>query len=276
MASAAAAGIDLLALTDHDTVAGVDEAVAAANEHGIAVIPAVEISAADRDRGDLHVLGYLIDHHDSELGDVLARSRVDRDERAARMAEALRNAGIEIDTAMLDVRRAACLPIGRPHLAMAAIRHPANAARLAAEQCDDVDAFIERYLVPGKPGFRPRQAPSVAKAIELIHGAGGLAVWAHPYWDLDDDGDVDSAIARFAELGLDGVEAFYVTHTPEQTHHAAAAAERHGLLTTGSADFHGPDHPRFCRFGAFATYGLTPNLGAIGATGSTARQRQRR
>ena len=90
-----------------------------------------------------------------------------------------------------------------------------------------------------------------------------MAVWAHPYWDLDDDAEVADAIDRFVAVGLDGVEAFYITHTREQTLLCAQACAARGLLSTGSADFHGPDHPRFHRFRAFELHGLTPDLGRI-------------
>jgi predicted metal-dependent phosphoesterase TrpH len=266
VAAAAAAGVRLLALTDHDTVDGVDEALAAAAAHGIELAPAVEVSTIDGEHGDLHVLGYRIDHREGTLLAALERSRAARDGRAARMADALRRAGLEVDETELDERRATGLSIGRPHLAEAVLAEPANAARLAAEGLADVGAVIEAYLVPGRPGFVARRAPSVAEAVALIHGAGGVAVWAHPYWDLDSDEEVEAAIARFAAIGIDGVEAFYATHTREQTLLAAAAAERHGLLTTGSADFHGPGHPRFHAFRAFETHGLTPRLGPIAAT----------
>jgi predicted metal-dependent phosphoesterase TrpH len=105
--------------------------------------------------------------------------------------------------------------------------------------------------------------PSVAEAVGLIHDAGGVAVWAHPFWDLADPGEVLATLERFAALGMDGVEAFYVTHTEEQTRLLAARAQELGLLTTGSADFHGPGHAQFSSFGAFDLHGLEPRLGPI-------------
>jgi predicted metal-dependent phosphoesterase TrpH len=98
----------------------------------------------------------------------------------------------------------------------------------------------------------------------VIHDAGGVAIWAHPFWDVDAPADVEAAIDRFAGFGVDGVEAFYVTHTEEQTHFAVDACEQRGLLTTGSSDFHGPDHKLFHRFRAFELFGRTPNLGRVG------------
>ena len=263
VARAGAAGVELLALTDHDTVDGVGEALAAGRAHGIRVVPAAELSSIYAAHGDLHVCAYRIDHRDAALLAALDGFRADRETRAARMADALREDGLTVDDAPIAARRAAGLSIGRPHLAAAALSHPGNAARLAAEGIADTGAFIEAYLVPGAPGFRPRTTPTVAEAIDLVHAAGGLAVWAHPFWDLDAPDEVDAAVGRFAAMGLDGVEAFYVTHTREQTERAVAAARRHGLLTTGSSDFHGPEHPTFRRFAAFELHGLEPDLGPI-------------
>jgi predicted metal-dependent phosphoesterase TrpH len=267
---AAAAGIELLALTDHDTVDGVAEAVEAARaEHqgAIRVVPAAELSSIDGDHEDLHVLGYGIDHTNKDLLGALEELRADRAARADRMATALEDLGWHLDRAPLAARRAGGKPIGRPHLAQAAFDHPDNAQRIADEGLADFGALLEAYLIPGAPAYRRRTTPTVAEAIAMIHAAGGLAVWAHPFWDIPDPDEVVATIDRFATgHGLDGVEAFYVTHTREQTHVAHAAATRHGLLTTGSADFHGPGHPRFDRFGAFDLYGLKPDLGRLAAT----------
>lgn len=260
---AAAAGVELLALSDHDTVDGVDEALATAQRCGIRVTPATELSSIDGEYEDLHVLGYGIDHHNRTLLHRLEEFRADRDARSGRMTAALREIGFEVDETLLDARRAAGKPIGRPHLAQAVIAHPANAERLADEGTDDVSPFIVAYLIAGKPGFRGRTMPTVEEAIGVIHDAGGIAIWAHPFWDVERAEDVEGAIERFAGFGVDGVEAFYVTHTEEQTLFAVDACERRGLLTTGSSDFHGPDHKLFHRFRAFALFGRTPNLGSI-------------
>jgi len=97
----------------------------------------------------------------------------------------------------------------------------------------------------------------------VIHDAGGVAVWAHPFWDCDQPEEVLASLERFEGWGLDGVEAFYVTHTREQTHLLADRCERDGLFITGSADFHGPEHERFNAFRAFELYGREPVLGPI-------------
>jgi predicted metal-dependent phosphoesterase TrpH len=263
---AADAGVELLALSDHDTVSGVSEAIAAGERLGVRVVPAVEISAVDAGSPvprELHILGYLLDHDGALLTERLAEFLADREQRTLRMAAALRDAGLELDERQISARVADGQPIGRPHLAEAVLAAPANADRLAAESIDDIGSLIRGYLIEGRPAFRLRETPTVAQAVEAIHQAGGVAVWAHPFWDISDPDEVLSSIERFRELGLDGVEAFYVTHTREQTELLAERCAALGLLSTGSADFHGPDNRLFSRFLAFETYGLEPNLGPI-------------
>ena len=179
------------------------------------------------------------------------------------MAAALRELGFELDEAELSARQAAGKPIGRPHVAAAVLAAPANASRLAQEQIDDVGSLIRAYLIEGRPAFRLRETPTVAQAIEAVHEAGGVAVWAHPFWDVSDADEVLDSIDRFRALGADGVEAFYITHTREQTELLAQRCAALGLLSTGSADFHGPGNRLFSRFLAFETYGLEPELGPL-------------
>ena len=263
VAAARQAGVELLAVSDHDTVDGVQSAADAADEFGLRLVTAVEISSVDRAQQDLHLLGYLIDHYDSTLRERLSGWREDREHRADAMGDALRELGYEIDSSELERRKAQGKPIGRPHLADAVVRHPANAERLRTEGLDERSAFLEAYLIDGAPAFRPRTKPTVSESIEAIHAAGGVAIWAHPFWDVDDPREVVETIDRFRGWGLDGVECFYVTHTCEQTELIADHCAANGLLTTGSSDFHGPDHRLFSRFRAFSTYGRTPALGPI-------------
>jgi predicted metal-dependent phosphoesterase TrpH len=258
VALAHAAGVELLALTDHDTVSGVDEALAAARELGMRLVPAVELSAVDLEREDVHILGYGLDHRVPALVDALEDFRADRVARAIRMADALRGLGLQ-----LEVPDRGGDPIGRPHLARAAFEHPANAARIAAEGLETPSQLLEAYLVPGAPAYQRRTRPAVPEAIELIQAAGGVAVWAHPFWDLDHDAEVLETVDRFAALGIDGAEAFYVTHTREQTLLVADRCAELGLLTTGSSDFHAPDHPLFHAFRAFDLHGREPALGPV-------------
>jgi len=266
MRRARAEGMELVALTDHDTVDGVEEARAAARENGLRFSPAAEISAVEGAHADLHVCGYELDVTDAALLDALREWRADRQRRVEAIADRLEELGFTVDRSVLEERRAQGLPIGRPHIADAVLGHPDNRSRLVAEGAEDKDAFFPAYLVPGAKAFVQRSRPTVPEAIEIIHAAGGVAVWAHPFWDIDDADEVLATVAGFVANGLDGVEVFYPTHSEEQTallHDACAARD---LLITGSADFHAPDHDRFSRFGAFETYGREPRLGPIGGS----------
>lgn len=263
VARAAQAGVELLALTDHDTVGGVEEAIAAGAAHGVTIVPATEISAVHERHEDLHVLGYALDHRDPVLAERLREARADRELRAERMAQRLRELGFAVDDAPLERRRAEGKPIGRPHLAAAVLACPGNAERLAREGHDDVSSFIPAYLIPGAPAYLPRTRPSVAEAIGWIHDAGGVAVWAHPYWDLAADAEVLAAIDAFRAEGLDGVECFYPAHDAAQTRLLAGRCAELGLLRTGSSDFHGPEHRLFAGFRRFELHGCEPALDGL-------------
>jgi hypothetical protein len=273
---AAEAGVELLALSDHDTIGGVAEAIAAGERCGVRVVSAVEISAVDDGSGapgepvaadhvtrELHILGYGFDPAGHSLTKHLADFLADREKRTLRMRDGLREVGFALDEAAIEQRIADGKPIGRPHLAEAVLNAPANAQRLQDEQIDEIGSLIRGYLIEGRPAFRLRETPTVAEAIGAIHDAGGVAVWAHPYWDIEDDAEALSSIERFRALGIDGIEAFYITHDERQTRLLFARCDELGLLSTGSADYHGPDNRLFSKFLAFETYDLQANLGPI-------------
>jgi predicted metal-dependent phosphoesterase TrpH len=264
---AAKAGVRLMALTDHDTVEGVSEAIDSGEEAGVRVVPAVEISAVDDGRErpcELHILGYLIDHANPRFQATLGDFVVDRRRRTLRMADALRELGFKLEEESINRRVEEGRSIGRLHLAEAALARPENSERLQAEGIDEIGAFIRAYLVEGTPAFRLRETPTVTEAVDVVHDAGGVAVWAHPFWDLTDPDDVLATIDRFRALGIDGVEAFYITHKREQTDVIVERCRSLEMLTTGSADFHGPENSLFSHFLAFDTYGYDANLGRIG------------
>jgi predicted metal-dependent phosphoesterase TrpH len=260
VAQAAGAGVELLALTDHDTIAGVPEALAAAREHGIRLSPAAELSSVHGEHEDLHVLGYELDPADPGLLAALEDFRADRVRRIHAMADRLRELGFALD----DTSFAAHQSLGRPHLADAVLAHPGNADRLAREGIGGKRELFPPYLVPGAAAYVARSRPTVEEAIEVIHAAGGVAVWAHPFWDIEDPEHVLATVRHFAARGLDGVECFYAEHSAEQALLLHDECEARGLLSTGSADFHGPDHEHFHAFRAFELHGRTPRLGPIG------------
>jgi predicted metal-dependent phosphoesterase TrpH len=236
---AAEAGVTTLALTDHDAVAGVPEAEEAARGAGIELVPAVEMSCVHEYAEDLHVCGYWTDLE--KIGPTCDRAQQERRTRAGEIVERLRGEGFELtlDDAIREAGDADS--IGRPHIAR------------AAGASGDLGPFFEEYLVPGAKAFVPRRWPTAAQAIELIHESGGVAVIAHPYWDISAPDEVEDLIRS---LGADGVETFYPSHSKEQTAHLLFLCQELGLVPTGSSDYHGPTHKTFARFGAYETYGL--------------------
>ncbi len=265
VAAAVEAGVELFSLTDHDSVEGVAEAAGAAAASGLGFVTGVEISVLDDAAADIHMCGYLIDVDNEALLRQLEQSRGDREHRADRIADRLEELGYAVDRAHLQERVASGKTVGRPHLAEAVVHHPANAERLRAEGLTEPTPFLVAYLIEGTPAFLPREAPGAERAIDLIHGAGGLAVWAHPFWDIEGDDGVVATLDRFVALGLDGVEVFYPSHDEYQTRFLVERCKERGLITTGSSDYHGPGHRQFNHFHAFETYGLPVDLGPLAA-----------
>jgi predicted metal-dependent phosphoesterase TrpH len=239
VARAAEAGVTTLALSDHDAIAGVAEAARAAEELGIELVPAIEMSCVHEYAEDLHVCGYWVDL--GAIAPACERAQHERVARAGEIVENLRREGFDLH--LEDAVREAgdALSIGRPHIAR------------AAGASGDLGPFFEEYLVPGAKAFVPRRWPTAAQAVELIHEAGGTAVVAHPYGDRDGPEEVDELIRA---LGVDGVEVFYPTHSREQTEHLLSLCDELGLIATGSSDYHGPTHRTSSSFGAYDTYGL--------------------
>jgi hypothetical protein len=239
VAEAAKAGVTTLALTDHDAVAGVPEALRAGRELGVEIVPAVEMSCVHEYAEDLHICGYWVDLE--KIGPTCERAQDERRARAGEIVENLR--GFGFDLTLEDAIREAggADSIGRPHIAK------------AAGATGDLGPFFEEYLVPGAKAFVPRRWPNAEQAIALIREAGGVAVIAHPYWDISDPKEVDDLIRS---LGADGVETFYPTHSREQTEHLLELCAELNLVPTASSDYHGPTHKTFAKFGAYETYGL--------------------
>jgi predicted metal-dependent phosphoesterase TrpH len=239
--AAAAAGVTTLALTDHDAIDGLAEADRTAREVGIALVPAAEMSCVHEAIDDLHMLGYWIEP--SAMAPACERAQSERRERAEEIVANLQAAGFELT--MDDVVREAgdADSIGRPHIAKA-----------AGATKETMNAFFEEWLVPnGGRAFVSRKWPNALEAVELIHGAGGAAVLAHPFWDIEEPNEV---MALIDDLDLDGVETFYPSHTRDQTKFLLDVCADRNLAATGSSDFHGPSHKIFSRFGAYPTYEL--------------------
>ncbi|MGH2963851.1 MAG: PHP domain-containing protein [Solirubrobacterales bacterium] len=241
--AAAEAGVSVMSLTDHDAVAGVPAAVAAAAGAGIECVPAVELSCVHRYSDDLHMLGYWVEP--GAIGPACERAQGERVDRAKEIIERLNSFGVDVSFDAAVAEAGAADSIGRPHIARAAGAGP------------DLGPFFEEYLVPGAKAFVPRRWPTAEEAVELIHGAGGVAVVAHPYWDVSEPSQVRDLVESLRrDVGLEGIETFYPPHTREQTAHCLELCEELDLAPTASSDFHGPTHKTFSRFLAYDTYGL--------------------
>lgn len=235
MRRAAWGGVDVIALTDHDEVAGLDEARAAAGEAGIEFIDGCEISVTWE--GDtVHVVGLRIDAANAALGEGLASVRAGRDARARKIGESLERAGIPgaFDGALAYVTSERL--ISRTHFARFLIE--------AGHVRDMKDAF-KRYLAAGKPGYVPHAWASLAQAVEWIHGAGGQAVIAHPGRYRLTPAGLRELTAEFRDLGGDALEVVSPSHTPGDYASFAALARSHGLRASCGTDFHGPGESRF-------------------------------
>ncbi len=233
--AAGALGLSALAVTDHDTVGGLAEALQAAQSINMTFVPGVELSVED-DGGRFHLLGYAFSPHDQPMQDALAHLRESRARRNTLMAQRMADLGLPLT--MDDVRAEAgpdSQVVARPHFAQALLRR----GLVSSVQ----DAF-DRFLASGKPLYLPKQVLTPHDAIALIHNAGGVAVMAHP--GLVPLGD-EALAARIAHLAsqssLDGLEAYYSQHTEAQTARFLDIAQQNNLLVTGGSDFHGTPKP---------------------------------
>ncbi len=220
---AAAAGLQAVSLTDHDTLEGLPEALAAGERLGIRVLNGVEISAEFLGH-EIHLLAYAFDLSSPVLRDSLATYRSERETRAGRIVETLNRMGVAIT--MEQVREAARgASLGRPHLAEALAR--SGTVRTAQ------DAF-DRYLNPGRPAFVPRARFTLDSARAAVSAAGGVLVLAHPHLNLS-----SGNIRTLVETGIDGLEVLHPRLKPAQSRELAQLAESKGILATGGSDCHG-------------------------------------
>jgi predicted metal-dependent phosphoesterase TrpH len=225
VAKAAARGVRVLALTDHDTTDGITEATAAAARHGITLIPGVELTCSVA-AGEVHLLGYFVRAGDVHFQETLAEFRGGREARGRRMVARLNAVGIPIRWERVQ-EIAGGAGIGRPHVARAMIE---------LGVVHSVDEAFDRYLGRGKPGYVERMKLDPGAAVRFVRAAGGVPV--HPY-SVD---DLHATLGEMIAAGLLGLEAYYQDYSPEARAALAALAARHRLLTTVGSDFHGDVH----------------------------------
>jgi 3',5'-nucleoside bisphosphate phosphatase len=216
-------GFRALALSDHDTVEGCTRMAVACAAEGIEFIPATELTA-ELDGNELHLLGYFLDTADAKLLVELARFQEVRQSRIREIVARIQKLNVPLrEELVFEV--ASCRAPGRPHVARALVK---------AGLCANLDEAFERFLKKGKPAWVPKFKMSASQAIDLIHGAGGLAVMAHPGLNNCDD-----LIPLLAECGMDGLECYHTKHARAHSEHYLKMAEQSGLLVTGGSDCHG-------------------------------------
>ena len=230
--AAAAAGLDVVALTDHDTTAGWQDAAAEAPATGVTVVLGSEISAR-WDGISVHLLSYLQDPAHPALIAESERTRAARLVRARTMVELLgEDYGLTWEEVMAQT--GADATVGRPHIADALVARGVVADRSAA---------FATMLVPSSRYYVPHYAPDAVDAVTAIRASGGVPVFAHPGADARGRVVPDAAVEQLAEAGLVGLEVHHRDHRPAQVERLAALADRLGLVVTGSSDYHGEGKP---------------------------------
>ncbi|HEV2127040.1 MAG TPA: PHP domain-containing protein [Thermomicrobiales bacterium] len=218
-------GVEILGVTDHDTVDGIEAASRRASERRVTLMPGVELSTTERG-SEVHVLGYGVDLRDASLRKRLADLAASRVRRISAMIEKLCEAGYAIDGDAV-LAQADEGSIGRPHVARALIEIGVVAS---------VDEAFDRFLKPGRPGWVPREPFTPEQAVQLLRDHGVLPVLAHPLSTRD----VPGVLRRLIPVGLRGMEVWYGEYDPGEREALRRTAEEHNLLATGGSDYHGP------------------------------------
>ena len=222
--TAAAAGLSIIAVTDHDTLAGVSPVVAAARVCGVDVVPGIEVTAV-HEGGDVHVLGYFVDVADAAFNAFLEGQRVDRRRRIDRILARLAAMGAPLERPLPGESNDAAAALGRPLVARALVD---------AGHCQTIAEAFDRFLGEGRPAFEPRRGATPVEVVQRIHAAGGIASLAHP-------GPHPRAglVEQMIEGGLRAIEVFHPDHDADAIAHYLDVARRHGLVATGGSDYHG-------------------------------------
>ena len=239
--AAAAAGVDVIAITDHDSVGGWAQAADAARRTGITLVRGIEVSCA-AGGVSIHLLGYLTDPEDPALMAELAHARDSRATRLERMVERMADDGIPLTYADVLKHVAPGATAGRPHIADALIANGTIRHR---------DEAFEELLSEDSPYYVSHHAPHPVRAVELVRAAGGVPVLAHPFTLTRNRGADEGLVEQMQAAGLAGLEAFHRDHGPDEVARAQRLAHRLDLLLTGSSDYHG--HGKRNRLGEHTT-----------------------
>lgn len=229
VAAVAAAGIRVMAVTDHDTAAACGEVATLAAVRGITAITGIEITAVEEAR-DVHVLGYGFRADDPDLQTFLTVQRTRRRERAFEMARRLDAAGVPVDVDAMLAAMPHGQSVGRPHIAR---------ALMAAGHVQSVSEAFDRFIGSHGPAYVRREGAPVRRVVEIVAQAGGLTALAHP-----GKSGIDERLRAFVDDGLPAIEVYHPDHSPSLRQRYRAFAEMHGLLMTGGSDFHGDPEQR--------------------------------
>jgi predicted metal-dependent phosphoesterase TrpH len=233
---AEAAGLTAVALTDHDTVSGVADFLAAGAGRRVRVVPGVEVACQGEGSVIMHVVGLWVDHQDTALRQLLRQICEDRHRRNLSMLERLRGLGCPLE--LPDVQALAGgggEVVGRPHFARALV---------ARGYCRSHRDAFDRFLGRGKPAYVGRRITPVERALEVLSAAGAVCIWAHPLMGNSVTGAyLRRVLTRLRPLGLDGIEVYYSDYGPGETRVARETAEALGLLQSGGTDYHGSNIP---------------------------------
>jgi 3',5'-nucleoside bisphosphate phosphatase len=226
-------GLRAIALTDHDTISGLEAALDAGKRQGIEVIPGCELSVA-ADCGELHILGLWVDPHSTGLDKALGELRASRHRRNERIVHKLRDLGVPITyDEVLDA--AGGESVGRPHIASVLV---------AKKVVGSPDAAFGTFLGTGKPAHVPKEKLTAEQAIGLLGSEGCTTILAHPFSPGMDECELKALLSRLKAMGIDGVEAYYSTHSERQTGYCLRLAIDLGLVVSGGSDFHGSCKPQ--------------------------------
>lgn len=225
--------LSVIALTDHDTVDGVQEALLAGGEFRVRVIPGIEISVEEH---GAHILGFGIDHSNPELRSYCEEAKKKRIEGAQKMLENLKNAGFVVEWSDV-IQEASGGVVARPHISRAILNRTENKEKLGG--IATVHDFIEKHLGNDSPYYVKRSHVSAKDAIRLIHDTGGVAVWSHPAIHFQGDYEgLEKFLEELISWSIDGVETFTPSHNEDDVEFVQGLAVKYDLLKTAGSDFH--------------------------------------
>jgi len=252
-------GLISVAITDHDTVDGVAEGLAAGKELGVEVIPGIEISC-DEGANSIHMLGLGIDQANAKLLEKLRELYSWRENRAKAFVEKLKELGFAVEYE--DVRKRAAGIVARPHIADAVMENPANKEKLEREGIKVKHDFFAHYIADGAKAYVKSTPFPAEEAISFIHQAGGIAIWSHPTIPMQDYKLIEDTLGKFISFGIDGIEVAG-DFTEDDTEFLQGLATKYALIKSVGSDFHDTtvraDKPEdgAKRIGGYKTFGYS-------------------